>query len=285
MNRKTMPLAVSMAAAATLALSASFGPALGDVSESWIAASGGNWANAAKWSPNTNYPNNGTPAGTDYQASISLPGSKAYTVTVNSNIAVDALTVNSPNATMDIASGGLLTVGSLDTNNGTFEVMAGGTLAAANSSAVYTIGPNGQFELVSGTITGGTLSASGQTFDLVSGALNGVTLNTPNITTGFPNEVPLDITDNLTGVGQTISIGGPAEALIFDGPSQAINDIAIGGGDDNVTTLQVGGANSSGAVTLTVDSNASVGVSSGLLLVTGYNNHGAAVNNGTMSST
>jgi hypothetical protein len=103
-----------------------------DAVASWLGGSG-NWSNAADWSTNPNYPNNGTPAGTNYQASISLPGSAAYTVTVNSNIAIDDLAIGSSNATTDDIAG-TLTVGGLSINSGVFE-LAGGTLSGGTTGA------------------------------------------------------------------------------------------------------------------------------------------------------
>src|SRR4051812_23056794 len=80
--------------------------ALGQVFATWVSASSGTWTNASKWSSNPQFPNG--PADT---ALIAAAGTN-YTVTLNSNIAVASLTIDSSSATLN------QTAGTLDVNMG-----------------------------------------------------------------------------------------------------------------------------------------------------------------------
>jgi hypothetical protein len=51
----------------------------------WLTAASGTWATASLWSTNPFYPNQGNPAGSAYDASISAAGT-AYTVSLNTTI-------------------------------------------------------------------------------------------------------------------------------------------------------------------------------------------------------
>src|SRR5262249_35027007 len=82
--------AAFFAAAATLGVTHS----ADGITASWLIASNGNWTDPAQWSTNPNFPNNDTPAGTNYDAVIGATGA-SYTATLNSNITVDSLLLNS----------------------------------------------------------------------------------------------------------------------------------------------------------------------------------------------
>src|SRR5687768_11049203 len=83
---RTLALAVCATSTACVAATGS----------NWLSAVNGTWSDASKWSTNPNYPNNGTPPATTYDAVIDAIGS-AYVVTLNSNVTVDMLTLNSAN--------------------------------------------------------------------------------------------------------------------------------------------------------------------------------------------
>src|SRR5687768_16098805 len=87
------------------ALSAA-GPVRAATSASWTTAVSGLWTDASKWSTNPNYPNNGTPGGTTYDAGIAASGA-AYEVTFAGIATVDSLTLNSADATLRQNSGDL----------------------------------------------------------------------------------------------------------------------------------------------------------------------------------
>jgi fibronectin-binding autotransporter adhesin len=245
--------------AAALAVGAIDRQALSDVTESWIAGAGGNWTTAADWSPSTNYPNNGTPAGTNYQASISLPGSSAYAVSVNSNIAVDSLTIGSSNATLSDTAG-TLTVGGLTVSSGVFQ-LDGGMLSGGTTGATVTLNSPSEFDLIAGTLNDLTFAGSNLNFSQIG---------TTTITNGL----------NLSGNG--LSLMSSSEGLVFDGPSQTIDDLSIDATGSGQSVLEIGGATSSGTVTLTLGANANLQGS--LVLKNGNSNANGLLNNGTLNA-
>src|ERR1700728_2714603 len=97
-----------------------------DTTATWQSPTSGDWSRAANWSTSPNAPDNGTPSGVDYQAAIAATGSN-YTVSLDSNITVDALTINSANASMQQTSGTLqagivnIEAGSYTLNGGTIQ--------------------------------------------------------------------------------------------------------------------------------------------------------------------
>ena len=99
---------------------------------SWTAAVDGNWTDGTKWSTNPAYPNNGTPSGTSYDATIAAAGGAgggAYTVTLNSSVAVDSLTLNAAGAALSHTAG-TLTTPSINLQQGTY-TLAGGSITGA----------------------------------------------------------------------------------------------------------------------------------------------------------
>src|SRR4051812_32392935 len=71
--------------AITLAASAAAPPvARASIPAEWLAATGGSWTDAAKWSTSPTAPNNGQPnSGDTYAAAIALAAAAPYTVTIN----------------------------------------------------------------------------------------------------------------------------------------------------------------------------------------------------------
>jgi hypothetical protein len=45
-------------------------PVFADTTSTWLTPSSGDWASTTAWSTGVNYPNNGTPSGTNYAAVI-----------------------------------------------------------------------------------------------------------------------------------------------------------------------------------------------------------------------
>lgn len=93
----------------------------------WLTATSGSWTDATMWSTNPNFPNNGSPAGTTYDARIAAVGSD-YTVSLESSVTVDSLSIDSPNAKLSL--GGIVAPGTLDTpvitiNSGTLYLREG----------------------------------------------------------------------------------------------------------------------------------------------------------------
>ncbi|MGA3068022.1 MAG: hypothetical protein ABSF29_14350, partial [Tepidisphaeraceae bacterium] len=137
---------------ATLLILAAFAPLASaqDTPESWRTASNGNWTAPARWSPEV-VPNDGTPAGSLYAATIGLAGS--YTVALNSNITVDNLTL-----------GSALTGALLNQTAGTLTVNEAATVLAGT----YTIG---------GTLDAGAVNLDGGAITLDTGD----TINAQNV--------------------------------------------------------------------------------------------------------
>src|SRR5258707_851789 len=83
----------AMLAAATLVPTAAR-DAHGQIVSSWISTTSGFWNQPSRWSTNPNFPNNN-------EWDVMLPGSSAYTVTLNAptTVRVASLTMTNPNAT------------------------------------------------------------------------------------------------------------------------------------------------------------------------------------------
>ncbi len=123
---RSLPRKAAVLAAAGLALSI-YSRALAQTDVNWLSATSGNWTDPTRWS-NPTYPNNGTPLGSTYRVFIEAVG-PAYTVTLNTSVALDYLRLNSASATL-VLSSGTLTVPTFDLLAGTLRI-DGGTLAGS----------------------------------------------------------------------------------------------------------------------------------------------------------
>jgi hypothetical protein len=180
-------------------------PARADTAVNWSAAINGNWTDATKWSSNPNYPNNNTPTGTNYTATIAA-GSAAYTVSIAQNITVDGLTLNSASATVQQTAGVLDVNGTLDLKAGSYQLVVG-TLQNARVQS-----------------EGGTFSLGGQGFVPV---LDGITLATP-LTIEQP--APAFMQDGLTLDHTTITLNGQTSGGFSSGAHlYASGDMTLGG--------------------------------------------------------
>src|SRR5579872_146230 len=72
-----------------------------DTTATWLSETNGNWTNASLWSTSPNYPNNGTPAGQNYDAVINATGGSSYTLKLNSDVSLNNITINSADAIVD----------------------------------------------------------------------------------------------------------------------------------------------------------------------------------------
>ena len=224
------------------------------VYSNWTGAAG-NWTDTTKWSSSPNYPNNGTPAGTTYSAVIDAPGSSAYGVTLNSNISVDSLTVNSSNATLMQSANSLNVGGAVALQTGAYQ-STGGTLTAGsmNVSALATANLNGgtfrNFEITSGasgavTLTKGTLdniTLAGPITVATEANLtvkNGLSLDNNTVSlTGYSATFNFSGSQTLGGTGQMVFMGSQSDAVIAPaagstltiGPNITIKTGANGGG-------------------------------------------------------
>lgn len=219
----------------------------GDVTATWTGGSG-NWTTAADWSTNPNYPNNGTPSGTDYQAVFTRPGSGAYTVTENSSVAVDSLAIGSPNATVSDTS--TLTIGSASITSGTFQ-LAGGTLSGGASGATITLASPSQFKITGGTLNDLTFAGSNLNFNQFG---------------------ELNITGGLDLSGNSLNLGN--FAMVEFAGNQTIDQLSIDGTTSSASYLYF-------LDTLTLGANAIV---HGNLVVGGSSANSILVNNGLINA-
>ena len=204
----------------------------------WINASGGSWtstANAgADWSTGS------VPISTD-DVVIALSGSAAYTVTITSGASASAtsLTVNSPNAIL-LDQGTLTLTGTLMVSSGIFDLANGGS------------------------VSGGTLQATGGSFAWNGGTLSGVTYDgTMNLSSSSSSVI---VANGLTmfGVGGTgsgaINLTGQSSILYAEG-TETLNNATLNIGN-NSTDYLYNYDNSAAAVltlgpTLTIDQTGS----------------------------
>jgi fibronectin-binding autotransporter adhesin len=219
-----------------------------DTTANWLSAASDNWTSTTAWSTTPTYPDNGTPTGQNYLANVAATGS-AYTVTLNSNITLDGLTLNSANATIDQFSGTLTSPITLDA---------------------------GTYTLEGGTIANSTVNESGGTFNLQYGTFNGVTVTGGDFQVGGT----LTVQNGITIANHNLDLG-PLSSVYFDGPSQTINNLNINAPFNTGANIYVSGPDSTGPQTLTLGANATIDGPAQFL-----NDHAGdtLINNGTINS-
>ena len=198
--------------------------ALGATNASWLAAVDSSWTDPAAWSTNPFFPNNASPNPADlYNASITASGSP-YTVTLNSDITISSLLLNSADATLAQTAGTFRLVdGGASINAGTY-TLAGGTLS---SDDPITVGS--QLNWIDGTITGfgGVNVAAAGSLNLGAGGI------ARTLSTSFNNSGITNFTDgNLILSNGTLNnqssgvlnLSGSANFLIGTGSNNLINN-------------------------------------------------------------
>ncbi len=128
-----------------------------DVTSRWATAASGTWDAAANWANAPalgGFPNNGNGGVATYDAVIDATGAP-YSVALNTNVTVDAFTLNSPSATFNH-------------NAATFTAGAGGINIQA-----------GTYNLVSGTVANTTINQAGGALVVGNGRFSNVTMNGP----------------------------------------------------------------------------------------------------------
>ena len=213
-----------------------------DVTSTWSTATSGNWNVNANWANVPalgGFPNNGNGGVATYDATISPVGSP-YTVTLNTNITVEDLLLNSANATLSHTSGTLTATGAINLVAGKYS-LAGGTIA---NSTVNATAP------ISLTSTGGTLFGV-----TVNGDLNfpdnfsnvqiagGTTFSTAHLA-GMASEIGFAPSQTLSGTIQFEGTAGNQRYVTMSTPGSftvgatgviktvagLTNDASIGGG-------------------------------------------------------
>lgn len=193
-----------------------------DTMATWISEASGEWSNASMWGGTSYYPENGNPAGTNYQAIIGATGGTGYAVTLNIPVTLDSFTLGSADATLDIAVGGSMQSLLINLN--------AGTLA-----------------LNQGTIANSTINLEGGSFAISSGTLNASTIYGGDLLVGSGDT--LYVQNGLTVSDNNVDLGG---TIYFDGPSQTINNLDFNCPNGGV--ILVSGPESIGKQTLTLAS-------------------------------
>jgi hypothetical protein len=223
-------------------------PVFADTTSTWLTPSSGDWASTTAWSTGVNYPNNGTPSGTNYAAVINATGS-AYTVSLDSDIAVDSLTLDSADATLNQGEGGF------------------GTLQATNINLEA-----GAFEL-GGTLTDSTVNMSGGSFSVEGGTLDGVTV------TGGDLQVPVTGTQVQNGLNLSNHNLNLSNEVLIEGtsPAQTWDDMNIVPGQ--AVFISASEEDAPGAQTLTLGTGVTV---QGGAHFYGYRSADQIINNGAI---
>lgn len=122
-------------------------PAWAQTTVSWASAASGSWHDAARWDPAVIPNNDGF---NSYQANITATGT-AYNVTINNDVTLDGLLVQSSNARV-IHTAGTVTAPLLNVHTGRYS-LEGGTIT--NSSILSNVlgSGNGRFEVTGGSST------------------------------------------------------------------------------------------------------------------------------------
>jgi hypothetical protein len=237
----------------------------GAIDSSWQSSVSGSFIDPSRWSTNPVAPNNGTPnPGDSYRAFVTATGAP-YDVTLNNSITLDALTLDSPDATFR-HTGGVLQLAELNLKRGNWVL---GDLAAG------------------GTIKGATITGSNGTGILVPGAassaMDGVTLAAPlTIQSSGGGSSRLRLYNGLTLSGATItmSVGGSPVQINADG-FQSISgkgEIVFGSGVD---FCQLAYSNHTGNLTIGSDIVIRSSLGSGII---GDPSSGMITNNGLISA-
>jgi hypothetical protein len=193
----------------------------------WNNPLGGNWNLAGDWSPDTGVPGS---------ADTAVIGSGSYTVTVNDTEAVGTLTMNgtSGTQTLNITSGGTLSVNSASTGNAHAIVeVSGGTLNGTGNLALA-----GNLDWTGGTISLGALF-NGGSFSTTSLFLDGGMLTNNGVLNWTNNAALYDgnnsVFTNLPGASIIVSncptwvfggyynagthVFGNGGTIVLDGPN------------------------------------------------------------------
>jgi hypothetical protein len=199
-----------------------------DVTATWLSETSGKWSDPTHWSTNPSYPSNGTPAGTNYQAIIAATGGTSYTATLNTDVDVTSISINSADAELDQTSGTL--------QAGTINVNAGA------------------YQMDSGTLVNTAIDINAGSLGIQDATLDGVTIQQQQPPGGivlvFGN---ITVKNGLTVTGtQLFLLGGGS--VDFDGAPQTISDATISGA--YTAAVYASGPTSTGGQTLTLGANA-----------------------------
>jgi hypothetical protein len=109
----------------TLTAAASLLPSIAHaVDATWTSPTSGSWTNVARWSTSPNYPDNDTPAGASYDATIAAAGNP-YAVTFLTNATINSLSLGSQDAEFDHTAGTLQANTAVIVNAGSYQAYSG----------------------------------------------------------------------------------------------------------------------------------------------------------------
>ena len=252
---KTVLLAAVAAAIVALpVMSVSASTTYTTVNANWTGG-GGDWTDGADWSSNPNYADNGTPADTVYNATITSGG-----VYLDTSVNVDNLTLGAADQIFTIGAGGILNLSQPDNSgaSGTLAIDSGTTMAIMLSGGTIenaTVDVLQNSDYVTGAIW---MPSSG------SGTLKNVTLASDLVVNGYlyPDldvATPLNIVNSASSA-QGINLNGHTLQLLGM-PINFQDATTPGGADvgeviDNGTVEMAGVLNATGS--LTIGSNATL---------------------------
>lgn len=269
-------MAVSMRGASRLrlivlpaALAATAGAAHA-VDRAWLNPVSGSWITPANWTP-TGFPTSGD------TATISVASVSPYTVTLANGVTISALTINHPQATLQVNPGAGLTMGTgpINVNSGVFSMGS----ASLTGTGAFTLSPGATLSL------NGTTMPSGMTY-----ALNGNTRIQNTVqgftTAGFTNNGAMTLTGAglawlfcppLTNNGTLTvdGVGGGTGRLQTSMTNAPTGSIVLNADTETFRSPQ----NNSGSITLaagktlTVGSFASVNQNAGSMTINGAYTH------------
>jgi hypothetical protein len=279
------------------------------VTSTWIGSTSSAWTTPSNWTPSASYPNNGNAGITDYAAVIPAVTTPDLSPSVNSNITLDSLTLNS-SASLTIQAGNTLQLDSTFANNGTVTVgspsdTSDSVLSFGSTttlSGLGTIALNSPLAAVTGAVTlpaGATISGEGA---ISNNFTNNGTINANMTTTvGFtPGMGTLFLTSgNITNndiveatnsgvllIATTVNQGSAGEITTGGAGLVSLANCTISGGIlfGNVTTVSGDSTNLNGLTNvdfLNVPSGSTLTVNAsfanqGIL-------HGGGVINGTVN--
>ncbi len=215
-----MKILLSMGSLVVLATTLLSNAHAADVTATWTNATSGNWNVIGNW---TNapalggFPNNGSSGVAAYDAVISTTGA-AYTITNNTGITVEDLTISSANATLNHTAGIFTATNGISVSAGTYQ-LNGGTISntTINLSGTGNLNiANGGSGLLTGVTVNGAINVSSNAARVK--IANGTTFTTARIT-GFSAGLGYAPGQTMDG---TVLFEGGSSLLEMDGTSGAL---------------------------------------------------------------
>lgn len=224
----------------------------------WTAGGNGNWTDAANWngSPVAG-PNSVVPNGTPFDAVIDQATGSPYTVAMFTPVTLNALTVNSPNATFLQAPGAAFTASSASVAAGTY-LAQGGTA----NVGILTVAGGATFTLGGGSVTAQNFQRN------VDGIVN---LFDGTLTVGGPGGGTLGWGSGSIDIRGSTAAQTPQLVLDNVGSVTGVTAVNIGDASGNTGVFTI----KSGTNTVTID--APVTVTKGELRGTGNLTQGVTV--------